>query len=272
MKAKLFLILTLAATLTSPSHAASYLQNGNLESWNGVSGTPPTGTLSSWWNPVGFSPVQSAGLVAGSNYAATIAGSSQLAQTPTTLTNSFSLSLSFAATYATVAGSNNLGMRFDIYNADASAIIQSIVLTDGAGGLTLTVRDGSTGNWQPIVTGLTASTYNAAMGTWTTPTVYDLTLTTNWATGLSTISLGLNGGTQTNYAANYFYSSASTAAATTFGRLLIRDVATTGSAAFVVDNLAINSVPEPNTLALFFASVLLLGCLSRRRALACARH
>lgn len=263
MKLKLVAIITTLAVAGLSAHAQSLIGNGNFELWSTTSGTPPTGTPTNWWTSP--SMVQTTGLVAGSNYSATLLSGSMLAQS-TGSASLFTLSFQFAATVANgssaVAGSQ--GLLFNLTNPGDVRRVQSFHFIDAADGtLSLQSLNKSKG-WETVATGIAASTYDSATGTWTTPTVNDFTLVSDWSSQSFSVTIGLHGGTQTTYSysgLNAFWDSPDS---TTLSKIFAQQQGTGG--AFAFDNVSIVNAPEPGSFALVLGAcgLLLIGQRLRR--------
>lgn len=173
------------------------LLNGNLETWTGVTGTPPTGTPSSW----GGSPstvVRAPGLVTGSSYSCIINNAQPYwqgiyANNPSSYVVSQVLAINASTATAPMLFSilqmgpgNNFSTRH-------SFITARFTQGSASGKFTLQVQNG--GSWQTLVTdAVDASTYVSASNSFTTLNAYNLIIAYNSATNTYALSIGKVGG------------------------------------------------------------------------------
>jgi len=249
----------LALTLSAPG--ASLITNGSLDAWDPVTGTPPAGRPLGWY--VLPSVTQTAGLTSGSVYSATLPGTGPLVQTTSAQASNFTMSYNFVAT---AANGGNAGMRLDLLNA-SEQIVMAFAFFNDPTGLRLTAYSSASTSWVTIATGIVPSVYDSANGVYTTSNVYSFGLTADWANATYSLTIGPAGGSQTTYSnLNYYYSTPNSAA---LNKIYFRNVSGGASlGTFAVDNVTLDSVPEPGTVALLGLGMtgVLLGVYRRRVA------
>ncbi|MFA6960939.1 MAG: hypothetical protein WC205_09330 [Opitutaceae bacterium] len=253
-------LVTIAATQSQ----AQNLVQGTFEGWNTTTGTPPRGNPFFWSGTV----TQTAGLVGGSNFSATIqpaTTSDNLFQTPSdTTVKNLSLSFQFVATDSGSASNRSLQL---ILQQPGSTIPINMIITRGtsAGLLSLKASDGTA--FQTIAEDIfSASTYNSSTGVWSSTSVYQMTLNVSFGAGAIasnySVSYGLVGGAQSTLSNINIFS----VAPTDNGVNQVRFTTNSFGSAFAIDNVSLTAIPEPVTSAvLLSAGTLAFAAMVRRR-------
>jgi len=256
-------LLTLAFAAVIPAFAGPLITNGNLETWNSVSGTPPQGSPTGWAGA--GTVIRSGGLVAGSTYSGVIqAGQSGLyTQTLLESTPQFELSFVLAATDPGSVSSRSFNLQLS-QSSGSFLNFRTVRGSSGSGFLTLQVFNVATSSWTNLVQNLSASVYTGgATNTFTTLNPYQLTLDVNLTgTPSWSLSYGLVGGAVTTLSNMTIFSASPTVggALTQFGFNGGSSVSNYG-----VDNISAISVPEPGTSLLALVGGLILVAKLRRK-------
>lgn len=246
---------------------AQILNNGNFETWGTVTGTPPAGTPTGW--SIGASanaPYQTAGLVSGSTYAAFVrpGTSDELKQVVTGGPTNFKLSFVFAA--LDPASATNRSFNLVLYEgtsaSNKSVINLRTVQGSSAGLLTLQAHNG--GSWVDLATdAFSSSVYSGVSNIFTTLNAYNFSLSLDMTASTPTysISYGLVGSSLTTITKNVFASAVDGTA------LYNVDFVGSGSSVgYAIDNVVLDSVPEPSARLLLGLSIVgFASSLLRRR-------
>jgi len=137
------LTLTLAAVL--PAFAGPLITNGNLETWNSVSGTPPQGTPTGWLGA--NTVIRSTGLVAGSTYSGVIQAGQSGLYTSSLLESTPQFELSFVVAATDPGSVNTRSMQLVLSQSSGVFLnFRTVRGSSGAGFLTLQVFNSATGS------------------------------------------------------------------------------------------------------------------------------
>ena len=256
-------ILTLTFAAVIPASAGTLITNGNLETWNTVSGTPPQGTPTGWAGA--GTVIRSSGIVAGSTYSGVIQATQSGLYTTSLLESTAQFELSFVLA-ATDPGSTS-SRSFNLQLSQSSGTFlnfRTVRGSSGAGFLTLQVYNIATTSWSNLVQNLNASVYTGGTtNSFTTLNPYaftfdvDLTGTPSWS-----LSYGAVGGSVTTLSGMTIFS-----ANPTVGGALTQFGFAGGASAsnYGVDNISAIAVPEPGTAILALAGGLILVANLRRK-------
>lgn len=236
--------------------SAQVIDNGTFENWGTLTGSPPAGVPSNWSFTGTVSPVQTAGLVSGSNYAALIQPGGQIYQTISPNPTNLKLDMTFAATNPGLTSSRSFNITIGEPGANPSLNFR-MVAGSVAGMLTLQVHNGSA--WSTLAANaFQSSVYDSASNTFTTLNAYDLSIELSYGTTSSySISYGLHGGTMTLLSNLTTFTAANANGMSTIGI-----VGSSSASPFAVDNLTLTVVPEPGRTAYLMWSGAVLMSIS----------
>lgn len=258
------IVATSLVTVAATHSSAQNLVQGTFESWGTTTGTPPRGNPFFWSGTV----TQTAGLVGGSTFSATIQPSAtpdNLFQTPSNTTASnFSLSFQFVASDP---GAGNRSLQLILQQPGSGQPI-NMILTRGssAGLLSLQAHNGT--SFQTIAAdAFNSSIYNSSTGVWSSTSVYELTINASMGAGAGlssySITYGLVGGGQTTVSnlSNFFQAPVAN------GLNQVRFTTNASGSAFAIDNISLtaSSIPEPSTTAILFGGVTLFSAMFIKR-------
>lgn len=269
------LVAGLIIASTFPMRAANLVLNGDLSSWGSVSGTPPTGKPTNWGFGTNTSaiPIQAPALDSGSSYSAFLSpatNSAFLAHLSGATGPNLTISFNVAALDPGDTTHRSFYMLLTETNSGPQ-FLRLRMIRDGAsaGLLKLQAFDGAA--YQTLVTGLTASTFDAPTDTWTSVAAYtfQLSMDLSAATPSYNLTYGLVGGSMTTLSnLTYWAVTPSTdptkqGLSLTTGISFLPDAAAGVTAGFAVDSVSV--VPEPETVALVVAGCFMVFCRLKRR-------
>lgn len=247
--------------------AATLITNGDLELWNGTSGTPPQGTPTGWSGA--GSVIRSGGLVSGSTYSGVIqAGQSGLYYNPLQASASnFQIDFVMATTDPGASGRS-----FNLLLAQSSGSVinfRAVEGSSGSGFVTLQAYSTSFG-WVNLVQNLSASVYTGgSTNAFTTLNAYNIQLVVDFGGAPSySLSYGLVGSSMTTLS-NLTYFSATPVvgeALTSIGFSGANSASNYG-----IDNVIAVSIPEPQTTALVCLSAMVFLVLRKRKIFSTVR-
>jgi len=255
MKAALYCaFIATAASLP----AQTLILNGSLEDWGALTGTPPSGTPTSWGVASSTNePVQVAGLVAGSTFGAYVlnGANNTLQQNTSAQPLNFELDFVLAATDPGSASARSFNMTIGQNAVTNPSINLRTVRGSAAGKLTLQAFNGSA--WTTVA----ADAFNASVyssGSFTTLNAYNINLAVDYGTASYSISYGLVGEESTSITGLTAFQSAVVPGE---GVKNIGFLGSNSASGFAVDNVSVTAIPEPGSIAG------LAGCLALAAAL-----
>lgn len=232
--------------VASSLSAQTLILNGSLEQWGALTGTPPSGTPTSWGVASSTSkPVQIAGLVAESTYAAYVLNGSNntLQQNTSAQPLAFQLDFVLAATDPGSASARSFNMTIGQNTVTNPSINLRTVRGSEAGKLTLQAFNGSA--WTTVAAdAFSASVYSA--GSFTTLNAYNVSLAVDYGTASYSISYGLVGEGSVSVTGLTAFQ---TAVVLGEGIKNISFLGSSSSSGFAVDNVSVTAIPEPSSVA-----------------------
>jgi hypothetical protein len=256
-------ILIMSSAAVIPAFAGPLVTNGNLETWNSVSGTPPQGSPTGWAGA--GSVIRSAGLVAGSTYSGVIQAGQSGLYTTTLLESIPQFELSFVLAVTDPGSTTSRSFNLQLSQSAGQFLnFRTVRGSSGAGFLTLQVFNVATSGWTNLVENLSASVYaGGATNSFTTLNPYALTLDVNLTgTPSWSLSYGAVGGSTTTLSNMTIFS-----ANPTVGGALTQFGFAGGASAsnYGVDNISAISVPEPGTAMLALVGGFIFVAKLRRK-------
>lgn len=247
-------IIALVVIGNGSVHAQTFINNGSFETWTNVSGTPPSGTVSSWG---GSAPTQVPGLVSG--YSALLGNGVNFYQQcwpsyPSTfLLNQVialdRISAAWAQVYTLTLQSLGTG-------GDFATRFDWIQLRIAGSGSTLSLQANNAGTWVTIAANaFSTSVYSSSTNTFQTLNAYNLNVLYDSASNTYSVTYGLLGNTQTTLSGLNYYKAPNNGQS-----LALLNYWGDGGGdnySFALDNVTV-TVPEPRSLALLAGGLLLL--------------